>query len=362
MPELLKRWKVLLPTKIIDDLTASWDAPKHAYFLSEHDYLQWVIGAIRDKQAQKHWYAIKESTPKNKTFEEYEEANPYILFKNSDLFKDKTKGFWNVRHSNIKKWDVLWKNYTELAYSCIAFEYWLLLHFEQNKTPFLWVEHSKGVDFDVYDYFTSNYSTHYEKGGELDTNDNLKKEKNHAYTCLAPIKGVYIDKIDKENHQKALWKIINAYRNIRWLQNEMRDELMTKADKWYEVNPYIKGYDTLLKQLLHLEEQGQTFDYDGCTLCFEYDYANQVLRLEVTNKEDLPILINKHHRDCFVIITADLNEFLPTEIPATEASPNSTKKIGIQYNNIPSEINGGLVLKLRDPRQNSRTELKLILL
>ena len=123
-----------LPRLIREKLYSAYDSDKHNYFLSIHDYLTWVSSAIGAEDAILFWDRIQHHTPeKNRDFEKF------IVAKNENETK------------------------LQLAYSCIAFEFWLLLHFEQNNTPFLWVDKDKDITVDVMTAF-KKCRKEYEKG------------------------------------------------------------------------------------------------------------------------------------------------------------------------------------------------------
>ena len=87
----------------------AYNSDQHRYFLSIYDYLQWLKTSIGIADTVEFWDRIQHFTPhKYRELEEYDK----------ELIKKK--------HPKIC-----------LAFSCIAFEFWLILHFEQNTNAFL---------------------------------------------------------------------------------------------------------------------------------------------------------------------------------------------------------------------------------
>ncbi|MEY4906218.1 MAG: hypothetical protein RLZZ292_4033 [Bacteroidota bacterium] len=111
----------------------------------------------------------------------------------------------------------LYKSNHNVAYSCIAFEYWLLLHFEANTTAFY---NSREIIqyFDEKNYFDKSF----EKGWYLYKNENQLKLKPFF-----------------QNAQ-------NAIRNNERLNQKQLDD----GKQFYEVNPYSDVFK-LVKLLLN---------------------------------------------------------------------------------------------------------------
>jgi RloB-like protein len=134
------------------------------------------------------------------------------------------------------------KHGVNLAFSSIAFEHWILLHYEQNRTDF-------PKSQNVIDYLEkAGYFTGYSKKADIS-----------IYARL-----------------KDLTK--TAIENSAWLRMEMAKNLAAGDDKIYEVNPYTT-VDDLVRKLL---------DFNPVT----YGYITETLRIS-----DFSITVNEVQRD-----------------------------------------------------------------
>ncbi|MDY6802841.1 MAG: RloB family protein [Cyanobacteriota bacterium] len=105
------------------------------------------------------------------------------------------------------------KKVVNIAFSSIAIEHWILLHYERNKTAF-------NKSRDAIDYLLNkDYFPGYSKKANIE-----------IYSSL------------KELTQTAI-------ENAAWLRMEMETELQAKDGKIYELNPYVT-VDELVKKLL----------------------------------------------------------------------------------------------------------------
>jgi RloB-like protein len=264
-------WKAncSLPNHILVKLEADYIDDNHRYFLSIYDYLQWLKTVLGAEFALDYWDTIQDLTPiKSREWQQFE--NRYM----------KNTG----------------KKQVKLAYSCVAFEFWLLLHFEQNKTPFLWVDKDKDATIDVVTYF-KKYRSNYEKGD---------KKPCNAYTCLYDDYTKSIQKADDD--WTILYRIITACANAKWLRNEMQPILERQNGKWYEVNPYIFGLDTLLETLLNLHYCNQEIEYQGAIISFEFDAANKRVGIKVISTQEAFDISEKDMK-----IKAAKQDFLPNK-------------------------------------------------
>jgi hypothetical protein len=314
-----------LPEDIKNKLQEAYNSDEHNYFLSIYDYLQWLKMAIGVDEAIEFWDTIQHFTTK----------------KNRE-FRDFDKEFIQTKNNKI-----------HLAYSCIAFEFWLILHFENNNKAFLWVDKGKDENVDVFTYFKT-ICEDYEKGKAKE--DEKKKQKCTAYSCLF--------KDWKKEHQTiqdewdVLFRVITAYKNVSWLQNTMLPTLKRQSDKWYEVNPYVLGMDTLTAELLNIKQLNQEIDYFGLTLQFGFDNHNNQLSIQIATDEAFQI--TNSQRDCFEIKSNGGISFLPI-IQNDFQFPNEYKPVKLQYN-ISDAENADLVLIFKDPRLHSKSSQLFILL
>lgn len=303
-----------LPQTIRNSLIAAYNSDNHNYFFSIHDYLTWLHEAIGAEDTVEFWDRIQHLTPiKNREFEKFETSKQTKI---------------------------------QLAYSCIAFEFWLILHFEQNQTPFLWVNKDKNETIDVMTYL-ERQCPHYEKG--------INKSCN-AYTCLyqnfdKPIQ-------TKDDEWQVLMRIVKAIKNADWLRQQMLPILNRQSGKWYEVNPYIKGLDGLMKELLNIKPLRQPIDYFEMTIQFDFDMQNAILSYQIATENS--VLINRQHATCFEIKDATGLSFYPNINQAIQF-PNDYEVVTFQYE-IPQPIVNQLVLIFKDPRSQSKSSQLLFLL
>jgi hypothetical protein len=135
-----------------------------------------------------------------------------------------------------------------LAFSSIAFEHWILLHYEQNRTDF-------PKSQNVIDYLeAAGYFTGYSKKADIS-----------IYARL-----------------KDLTK--TAIENAAWLRMEMAKNLADCDNKIYELNPYTT-VDALVMKLL---------DFNPVT----YGYIKETLRIS-----DFSITVNDLQRHCGITLS-----------------------------------------------------------
>lgn len=191
-----------LPIEILNKLKSVYNTDNHKYFLSIYDYLQWLKTAITHEQIVEYWDVIQHHTPERKW--------DFINF---------DKKYIQIKHEKV-----------HLAYSCIAFEFWLILHFEQNSTPFMWVEKNKGKDIDIFEYF-KNIITDYAKGTTLKKQPDrtIKKIGCTAYeSMLNDYKKPFQTRDDE---WAVILRLITAYKNTKWLHSEMKPILRRQNNK-----------------------------------------------------------------------------------------------------------------------------------
>jgi len=315
-----------LPETIRSALEIAYNQDRHTYFLSAHDYLLWLKLALGSDATIEYWDRIQHFTPTK-----------------AWLFKKFDNEYIKNPQENIK-----------LAYSCIAFEFWLILHFEKNTMPFLWVDKEKSAEVDVGTYFKT-LKPNYEKG-YFDTNG--REKPCNAYTCL-------YDDFNKEiqtriDEWRVLTRIFTAYRNASWLQEEMQVVRKRQSDKWYEVNPYILGIDNLMAELLNIKHLRVDISYFNLTIQFDFNIQNAYLTMQIGVDDGMGFEIDHRHRLNFEIRDEMGNSFTPSiEIPLR--FPNDNTPVNFQYD-IPQPINTPLVLVFNDPRSHSKSSQLFILL
>jgi hypothetical protein len=311
-----KQQNIDLSDEIKAQLHNAFDDEKHRYFLSIYDYLQWLNQAIGAENVIEFWDKINFLTPiKNREFADYKNG---IFLENKKI---------------------------PLAYSCISFEFWLILHFQKNKTPFIWVEKGKNENIDVFT-FLQTICPNYKKGGAT--------KSCNAYTCL------YEDYTKRhqtlEDDWLIIYRIVQACKNVKWLRDEMQPILERQCGKWFEVNPYVLGFDTLMANLLNLKSCNVQFEYFELDLKFTFIAPNKV---EIFIRTQDSIVINQNHKNCFMVKSKS-KDFLPTFENCS--FPNDNPVLTLTYEITNTDIGETLVLIFKDPRQRSRSTQLMVLL
>lgn len=149
-----------------------------------------------------------------------------------------------------------------IAFSSIAFEHWVLLHFEQNRTAF-----QKSKDL-IEDRFLA--------AGAGFFPDYVKKKTMDIYPVLED-------------------KTLVAIENAAWLRQQVNTELENADGKIYEVNPYT-NVDELVKLLLDIPYRYTWADYGvdvpfmGYTARVSVD--NGGFSVKLTNQAGITLVLN----------------------------------------------------------------------
>ena len=140
------------------------------------------------------------------------------------------------------------KHGIKLGFSSIAFEHWILLHYEQNRTAF-------PKSQNVIDYLEqAGYFTGYSKKADISIYPRLKDLTQ------------------------------TAIENAAWLRMEMGNNLAACDNKKYEVNPYTTVDELVMKVL----------DFNPVT----YGYITETLRIN-----DISITVNDVQRYCGITLS-----------------------------------------------------------
>jgi hypothetical protein len=346
-----------IPISIFQKIKTAYNQDFHNYFLSRYDYLQWLKSVLGAEDTLEYWDTIQNETKKAKDFEKFEYKNPYNLFLESELFKSKkTEIYTKINSRKGAEFDTNWKNYVEKGYSCIAFEFWLLLHFEQNKNAFLWVEKEKLEAIDVFTYYRNKWRSDYIKGNEFIKNKHVQCV---AYNSLLDDYKKYSTEITLKDQYAILLKVITAYRNTLWLKKEMQPILERQNYKWYEVNPYVDGLEKLVSELLNIHHCKQEIAYFELNLVFNFE--NNTLSLDIENNSSTSIILNSTAKDSFIIRNTQNKTFKPQNIETIQIGLKEEKKIKIAFN-IPKEENQNLILHFKDFRLRAKSSELIILL
>ncbi len=186
------------------------------YFLNRLEYESFLKEHILLTQNDLSFLdIIIDQTTKNNDFELFFDSNSdnYFHDTNGNLIIDE-----NLKYEK-KYFDKNWKNY-KVAYTSIAFEHWILLHFEKNNNSFY---NSREIIkyFDYKNYFNTVFK------------ENIGFEK-----------GYHLYKLLKENNEvvKSFFELsYNAIFNNLILNNEIQSQ-KTLNTKFFEVNPYSDVY------------------------------------------------------------------------------------------------------------------------
>ena len=182
-----------------------------------------------------------------------------------------------------------------IAFSSIAIEHWILLHYEQNKMAFNKSE-------DVTDYL---------KGQEYFL-DNPKDSETLIYSQL-----------------KEKTKI--AIENAAWLRMEMETELEANGGRIYELNPYVT-VDELVRKLLNFKHVtygriNQTVGITEISIKVNSSQQNQnllTIHLTIINSQNISYLINNSNQDFSV--TNEDGESFPMSIANLEIIDSKSEK------------------------------------
>ncbi len=248
--------------------------------------------------------------------EEVEDDNLYAITiypdKTDDLHKTNPIGLITEAQNNIHIYDEVWAvfdkdGYTKhkealeqanqpingktvnIAFSSIAFEHWVLLHFEKCDRTF-----RKSAEI-IKEKLINNesYFSDYDKSANVDIYPKLK-----AFTPI-------------------------AIENAAWLRCMMLDE-MAKSPV-YKINPYT-DVDVLVKRLFNVDEnivfQRVSEHFSIGLIDFIVQTRKGKFTLEITNKKDVSIVTNE--------IELYLQEGVRHVIPNEIIEPNSNKIISVE--------------------------------
>lgn len=188
-----------------------------------------------------------------------------------------------------------------IAFSSIAIEHWILLHYEQNKTAF-----NKSRDVIKYlsdeDYFV----------------EDPKDENILIYSQLQE-------------------KTETAIQNAAWLRREMETELLANDGKIYELNPQVT-VDELVRKLLNFKHVtygkiNQTVGIAQISIKVNSSQQNQnllTINLTIINHQNIGYLINNSNEEFFV--TNEAGEGFPMSIAKSELiDPETEKNITLNF-------------------------------
>ncbi|WP_333379017.1 RloB family protein [Microcoleus sp. N9_B4] len=190
----------------------------------------------------------------------------------------------------------------KLAFSSVAFEHWILLHYEKNRTAF-------DKSQNVIDY--------------------LKKEKYFTG---------YSKKADISIYPKLQKLTQTAIENAAWLRMEMAHNLAACDNKIYELNPYIT-VDELVMKLLGFNPV--TYGYIKETLRINdisitvndvQPHCGITLSVCIVNHGKCSYLVNNHCNH-FYLKDQDQNTFPLVIDTPIKIEPSSTQDIALKCEN-----------------------------
>lgn len=247
------------------------------YFLNKSDYDFFLRNNVLLTDAEQMFLdSIIENTNKSDDFE---------LLYNGDckaFFYDEDENFLSKNSSEEevfeeKYFDENWKKY-KIAYTSIAFEHWLLLHFEMNNQGFY---NSREIIkfFDDKGYFNLEF----------------KKNESNGF-----IKGFHLYKLLKNGNSqiKSFFKLANqAIFNNLLLNNEIQSKI-NENNKFYELNPFSdvfvltnlllnnndikQGFVNVETASVSFENILVQFDQDKIQVSFKFSGKNPKLKTEIS--------------------------------------------------------------------------------
>jgi len=246
------------------------------YFLNKLDYESFLIENILLTDAEQTFLdSIIENTNKSNAFKLlYDEDHKAFFYDEDENFLSK-----NTREEEVfeeKYFDKNWKKY-KVAYTSIAFEHWLLLHFEMNNQGFY---NSREIIkfFDDKGYF------------------NLEFKKNEPNGF---IKGFHLYKLLKDGNSQIefFFKLANqAIFNNLLLNNEMQSKI-NENNKFYELNPFsdvfvltnlLLNNNNIKQAFVNIETATISFknilvqfDQDKIKISFNFSGNNPMLKREI---------------------------------------------------------------------------------
>lgn len=276
------------------------------YFLSAYSFEEFLVDLyappipiIKD---------IITFTEKANLFSEYKDNSPKALFYKGDVFSYGQKRILEKRPNEID-FDENWKNYIQKAYSCRAFEIWLILHFQRSETSF--------SDSASTISHIQLFAPLFNKG-----KGNRRKQVANAYDALKPEPfAENYETMDKA--QAAIDKMETAIENGNWLQQRKLKKGLRTGLEYYELDPYTDVH-YLLSSLLGKEEKitwgilGQQIDgWNGMHICFSFDTTNRELSVFIENISNPQVLINDTNKENYIWIQGIKNHRRATPIYPT---------------------------------------------
>jgi RloB-like protein len=239
----LERIRKVIPTNIYEKLKAHQfremnvreiekEKNKHLrfrYFLCQADYQLFLETHILELNELQYSSIIIQNTSKNQDFLDLYSDNPIAFFYDDEgnFISKNSKGDEQFKEKNFDK---NWRNYVKIAYSCISFEYWLLLHFNHDLTSF---------------YNSREIIKHFDDNGHF---DNAFEKGWYLYEKRdTPLIKAFFN----ETHKAIL-------NNIQLIDSHYPH--IVEGEQIYEINPYT---DVFRLTSLLLNNQNTTLAYSN---------------------------------------------------------------------------------------------------
>lgn len=212
----LSSFKIFTMNVRVEDIKKG-EHERNRYFLNRSDYENFLTKNILcAKEELNYLDIIIESTSKSSNFESLYEGDYKSFFYDDvgNFLEENSEG----QQTFLEKYfDKNWKKYN-VAYTSIAFEYWLLLHFEVNNQKFYNSREIVKV-FDDKGYFDISF----------------KENQTNGF-----VKGYHLYRLLKEDNSqiKSFFSCANrAIFNNLLINNEMQFEI-EQGNKFFEINPF----------------------------------------------------------------------------------------------------------------------------
>jgi hypothetical protein len=194
-------------------------------------------------------------------------------------------------------------NQVNMAFSSIAFEHWVLLHFERNKTAFVKSQN-------VSDYLK------YGKRANIAI---------HIYPRLQP-------------------RTEFAIENAAWLRREMQSQLAQSGGRIYELNPYT-DIDKLVSKILGMADEviwgdlGETIEIGPVNITVQkvqlFSHNTLEINVSIENHGDLTYAVNNYNQRCY--LADDSVCYLPWQFAKTILiEPATRKEVSINFQEVES--------------------------
>lgn len=228
-----------------------------------------------------------------------------------------------------------------VGYSSIAFEHWVLLHFERNNNPFNKSDCKEKATEDHF-YCGKPGSTHPEDCKGANCVANRVREK---YIENYNKKGAF-NLYDKIKHKKE-----QVMENAAWLRYIMNADM--DVARHCQLNPYT-NLDALYRRLYNDDRKiqwgGLGLESSNGDIVVTVNYSNPLVTINIVNKGTERFFINFTNNDYFFLSNEDGDkgelEFISSEIilnrsGKAEKTLNTISlyqedEVAIKYNSVPS--------------------------